>query len=302
MVRAGTLLTPLVERLHEQTLDYDVLQMDETRVQVLDEDGRSARSQSWMWVIRGGPPAQPVIHFHYDPSRGSRVPAAQLAGFKGYLQTDGCQGYARTLANPGVTGLGCWAHARRRFKKAQQAQPKGQSSAKLQQVLAWISKLYAFEKTWAALSDDERRDQRQQHAAPILDKIEAWARKQNVNPQSLLGQAIGYLLSEWSRLTVYLQDGRLRIDNNLVENAIRPFALGRKNWMFSQTADGANASAALYSVVETAKANGLNPYAYLKLLFTEIPQRSPETLDPPLPWNVGREQLERQATQWPLVC
>jgi len=226
-------------------------------------------------------------------SRASRVPAVRLAGFKGYLQTDGYQGYARTLADPDITGLGCWAHARRRFKKAQQAQPKGQRSGKLQQVLAWIGKLYALEKNWVALNDDERREQRQQQSAPILDKIEAWAATQNVNPQSLLGQAIGYLQSEWPRLTVYLQDGRLRIDNNLVENAIRPFALGRKNWLFSQTADGAKASAALYSVVETAKANGLNPYAYLKLLFAELPQRSSDDLDALLPWNVDPEQLER---------
>ncbi len=294
MVRAGELAGPLIERMGEHARNYDVLQMDETRVQVLDEDGRAARSQSWMWVIRGGPPERPVVCFHYDPSRGSTVPVNLLDSFAGYLQTDGYAAYGQVLARESVTGLGCWAHARRRFVKAQQVQPKGKSSAKLQQVLFWIGKLYALEQGWQALDPDARRRARQEQAAPILEKIEQWARKQDVNPQSLLGRAISYLLGEWPRLKVYLDDGRLAIDNNRVENDIRPFALGRKNWLFSQSAAGARSSAALYSLVETARANRLNPYAYLKFIFTALPRASTEAdIEALLPWNVDREALEQ---------
>ena len=271
MVKAGELLAPLVDRFGEYARAYDVMQMDETRVQVLDEDNRLARSQSWMWVIRGGPPDRPVIRFDYDPSRAGSVAARLLEGYQGYLQTDGYKAYGQVLSTPGIEGLGCWAHARRRFVKAQQAAPKGKSG-KAQQVLSWIGKLYALEKQWQLLDPKIRQQNRQAQSKPILEKIAIWSAKQNVNPQSLLGRAISYLQGEWPRLVVYLEDGRLNIDNNRVENAIRPFALGRKNWLFSQSVEGAGASAALYSVIETARANNVNTYTYLKHLFTELPR------------------------------
>ncbi|XOV90526.1 MAG: IS66 family transposase [Pseudomonadota bacterium] len=299
MVRGGELVLPLVELMTRQCLAFDVLQMDETRVQVLDEDNRPAHSQSWMWVMRGGPPAQPVIRYHYDPGRGASVPLKLLNGYQGYLQTDGYGAYRQVFAQPGITGLGCWARARRRFIKAQQAQPKGKSSGRLTQVLAWINKLYALERSWLDLLPDERQHQRQTEAKPLLDKIEAWALKQDVPPKTLLGKAVSYLLKEWPRLIVYLNDGRLTIDNNLVENAIRPFALGRKNWLFSHSVEGAEASAALYSLIETARANGLNTYAYLKHLFTMLPNcSSDDELQALLPWHVDRETLA-QYTQTP---
>ncbi len=293
MVKAGTLIEPLMERLSAQALSYDIVQMDETRVQVLTEDGRSARSQSWMWVIRGGPPDKPVLHYHYDPSRAGAVARQRLEGYRGYLQTDGYQAYRQVLADPAITGLGCWAHVRRKFVKAQQAAPKGKTG-RTQQILAWIGKLYALEKTLADKPAEERYRQRRLQARPILDRIETWVAKQDVNPQSLLGKAIGYLKSEWPRLIVYLEDGRLNIDNNPVENAIRPFALGRKNWLFSQSVDGANASAALYSLIETARANGLNTYTYLKHVFTVLPTAtSKEDIDALLPWNIDPDLLQQ---------
>lgn len=294
MVRAGELLQPLLTQMTAHLSSFDVLQMDETRVQVLAEDNRPARSQSWMWVMRGGPPSQPVIRYHYDPGRSSSVPIKLLDGYQGYLQTDGYTAYRRILDTPGITGLGCWAHARRRFIKAQQAQPKGKPSARLTQVLAWINKLYALERSWEDLPAEVRTEQRQAKAKPQLDKIHAWATKQDVPPQSLLGKAVSYLLKEWPRLIIYLDDGRLNIDNNRVENAIRPFALGRKNWLFSQSVDGAEASAALYSLIETARANGLNTYAYLKHLFTQLPIfTTTEELQALLPWQVDPAKLEQ---------
>ncbi len=227
MVRAGELITPLIERLAKTALAHDVLQMDETRVQVLDEEDRLATSQSWKWVIRGGPPGRAVIRFSYDPSRAGSVATELLKGYQGYLQTDGYRAYGQVLSQPGITGLGCWAHVRRKFFKAQQAAPKGKPTLKTQQILSWIGKLYALEKQWSLLESDERQQLRQAQSKPILDTIYAWMTKQDVNPQSLLGKAIHYLQGEWPRLLIYLEDGRLNIDNNLVENAIRPFALGR---------------------------------------------------------------------------
>lgn len=293
MVKAGEQVQPLINRFARHARDYDVLQMDETRVQVLDEDGRAARSQSWMWVIRGGPAHQPIIRFDYDPSRAGSVATKLLAGYQGYLQTDGYRAYRQVLDTPGVTGLGCWAHVRRKFVKAIQAAPKGKSG-KAQQILSWIGKLYALEKQWQRLPPEERQAQREANSTPVLNQIETWLSKQNVNPQSLLGKAISYLQSEWPRLIVYLEDGRLNLDNNPVENAIRPFALGRKNWLFSQSVAGAQASAALYSLIETATANGLNTYTYLKHVFTVLPGLTrEEDLDALMPWNVDRKMLEQ---------
>lgn len=298
MVKVGELVTPLVDAMAKHALAYDVIQMDETRVQVLDEDHRRARSQSWMWVIRGGPPEAPIIRFNYDSSRAGSVAKALLQGYQGYLQTDGYKAYGQVFSLPGITGLGCWAHVRRKFFKAQQAAPKGKPTLRTQKILSWVRKLYRLEKQWSTLDPQTRQQRRQAEAKPILDQIETWSLKQNVNPQSLLGKAISYLQSEWSRLIIYMEDGRLNIDNNLVENAIRPFALGRKNWLFSQSVAGAKSSAALYSLVETARANGLNTYAYLKHVFTELPSvSSPEEMEKLMPWRTSPEKLERYLTQ-----
>ena len=294
MICIGELVEPLVDRLRRTALEHDVLQIDETRVQVLKEEGRLAQSQSWMWVLNGGPPDRPVIHYHYDPSRSSAVPVELLENFTGYLQSDGYAGYGAVLERAEVRGLGCWAHARRGFIKARKALPSHKVSPKLEQILAWIQKLYALERAWKNLAPEERGKRRQEQARPVLDKIEVWLAQQDPPPKSLLGKAVGYLRSEWPRLTVYVEDGRLSIDNNRVENAIRPFAVGRKNWLFSDRPEGARASAALYGLIETTKLNGLNPYAYLKLVLRELPAVCNDAdLDALLPWNVDPELLRK---------
>jgi transposase len=247
-----------------------------------------------MWVMRGGPPRQSVVLFHYDRSRGSTVPVTLLSDYRGYLHSDGYAGYGAITRDPKITGLGCWAHARRKFIKAQQALPKGQTSPKLQQALSLIGKLYGVERQAKDLKPDERHALRQTQAAPILAQFKAWLERQDVNPQGLLGKAVAYTQREWPRLVVYLEDGRLAIDNNVVENAIRPFAIGRKNWLFSDTVAGARASANLYSLIETAKANGINEYAYLRYVFTELPKLGRDVnLDALLPWNVKPRTLEQ---------
>ena len=291
MVRAGELVTPLIERFVQHVTTYDIVGMDETRVQVLKEPDKRAQSQSYMWVMRGGPPDEPIVYFQYDQGRDRTVPLKMLVDFKGYLQRDGYAAYNAVAKREDITGVACWAHVRRKYNDA----IKGQSTTKAgraHQAVAFIQKLYAIEKRIASLTIDEKVAARQRDALPILMQFKVWLDRQNLTPTGLLGKAITYTRNEWSHLLVYCDDGRINIDNNPVENAIRPFAVGRKNWLFSDTQDGARASANLYSLVETARANHVNPYAYLKWIFKALPQAAtPEQIDALLPWNVSHEDM-----------
>lgn len=292
MVAAGELIEPLIERMRQRLRDYDIVGMDETRVQVLKEPNRPAKTQSWMWVMRGGPPRERIIVFHYDQSRSSSVPITLLGDYEGYLQTDGYGAYGAITSKPAITGLGCWTHARRGFFKARKAMPKGKVG-RPDQALAFIGRLYALERQWRTLSPAQRTECRQAEAKRVLDDFSAWLAKQDVNPESLLGKAVGYARKEWPRLLVYLEDGRLCIDNNDVENAIRPFAVGRKAWLFSNTPRGATASANLYTLVESAKANNANPYAYLKYVFSKLPNATTDDdLDALMPWAIESGEFD----------
>ena len=276
MIQVGRLIQPLINLLRERLLGYDLLQMDETPVQVLRAPGKAARSNAYLWVQRGGPPARRVILYDYDPSRSQAVPQRLLAGFRGYLQTDGYDGYNAVVSVNGLAHVGCWAHARRKFHEAVQAQGKGKQRPRghASHGLALIQKLYRVEKQARTLSAEERHAHRQRQARPILEILRTWLDEvlPQVPPTSATGKALHYLHNEWDKLVRYLEDGRLEIDNNGAENAIRPFVLGRKNWLFSASVKGVKASANLYSLIETAKANGLEPYAYLRRVFTELPQ------------------------------
>ena len=278
MVRVSELVQPLVNLMAEEILSGDFLQMDETPFQVLKEEGKPATSLSYLWVRRGGPPDHPLLLFEYADSRRGQVAKDLLEGFQGILQTDGYEGYTEVGARPGVVHAGCWAHARRRFHDAVKAQKgggkKSPRATKAQQGLAWIQKLYRIERNVAEASPEERLRVRDEKARPLVKKIREWldASKDRVPPQSLTGKALGYLERQWPKLVRYLDDARIPLDTNLVENSIRPFALGRRNWLFADTPGGAQASAHLYSIIETAKANALDPFAYLVHLFTEIPK------------------------------
>ncbi len=296
MVKVGELVTPLVKRLHAALLSYDVLQMDETPVQVLKEPGKTAQSKSYMWVMKGGPPGKPGVIYHYAPSRGGTVAAALLKNYAGYLQTDGYAGYREVCRSKDIIGLGCLAHARRKFTDASKALSKNaqqKKSTRVHKALTFIERLYQVERGQKNATADERLLARQTLARPVLHRFKAWLDRQSIPPQSLLGKAISYTLNEWPRLIVYLEDGRLNVDNNLVENAIRPFAVGRKSWLFSASQAGATASANLYSLVCSARANGLNEYAYLKYVFTHLPAiHCDEDLDALLPWNLTDARLK----------
>ncbi len=288
MVKAGILIQPLINLLRDRLLIYDIIQMDETTVQVLNEPNKTAQSKSYLWVQRGGSPEMPVILFDYDPSRSQAVPKRLLEGFKGYLQTDGDDGYNAVVINGKLTHVGCWAHARRKFSEAVKAQGKNKKKGKAHRGLALIQTLYKIEKQARPLTATERAAYRKQHAQPVLDKLREWLDQSlpQVPPKTTVGKALNYLHNEWDKLITYLEDGRLMIDNNGAENAIRPFVIGRKNWLFSHSVNGVKASANLYSLIETAKANGLEPYAYLRNVFTELPKAtSIEAFETLLPWK-----------------
>ena len=297
MIQAGHLIQPLINLLHEQLLSYDIVQMDETTVQVLKEPGRKAQSKSYLWLQRGGPPEHPVVLFHYDPGRGAEVAERLLAGFTGYLQADGYDGYNAAVAENDLIHVGCMAHARRKFSDAVKAQGKNKKRGKAHRGLNLIGKLYRVEKKARKLDPEKRQAYRDRYARPILDEMRSWLDHvlPRVPPTSTTGKALHYLHNEWPRLIRYLDDGRLEIDNNLAENAIRPFVIGRKNWLFANSVRGVKASANLYSLIETVKANGLEPYAYLRYLFAELPKaETVDGIEALLPRILNKDQIKIQ--------
>lgn len=297
MIKLGELIVPLMNLLHETQVSYDVLQMDETTVQVLKEDGRAAQAKSRMWVRRGGSPKTPVILFDYEPTRSGAVAWRLLEDFKGILQSDGYSGYTAVGKRDGIVHVGCLAHARRKFDEALKAQKATGRGGLAAEGLALIQRIYATEKAAreAKLTPDQRKKLRDERARPVWDELRKWldAKRGHAPPQTLVGQAMTFLDNQWPLLIRVLDDGRIEVDNNLCENAIRPFVMGRKAWLFSDTPAGAQASARLYSLIETAKASGLEPYAYLKRVFSELPRAiTLADVEALLPWN-----LRQPATQ-----
>ncbi|NHN40011.1 IS66 family transposase [Pseudomaricurvus alcaniphilus] len=292
MIRSGELIQPLINLLDERWRDYPVVHCDETPVQVLNEQGKRAQSQSYMWVRVGGPPTQPVRLFHYADSRRGDVAAGLLADYCGYVQTDDYAGYNQACSATNITQLGCWAHARRKLVEAEKV--TAGKTGKANMILSMIARLYAIEKRARDLDPADRYSLRQKESVPQLDKIRKWLDNtlHSTLPKGVLGKALAYLDKNWRKLTVYTEDGRLNIDNNPAENAIRPFVLGRKNWLFSASVNGSNASANLYSLIETARANKLEPYNYLRYVFKELPlAQGVENIEALLPWNVSAEAL-----------
>jgi len=291
MQKCGLLLQSLINLIHEKVLEQKYLHMDETIVQVLNEPNRAAESQSYMWVLRSTLPTCAAVLFHYEPTRSGSVPTLLLQDFSGALMADGYSGYNAVCNKNSITRLGCWAHARRKFIEAQKMQPKGKTG-KADQGLAFIQSLYRIEQTLKDKTSEEQLIARQQQSQPILNKLKVWLEKSlpQTPPQSPIGKALYYLHNQWAHLINYVCDGDYPIDNNAAENAIRPFVIGRKNWLFSASQKGAVASGNLYSVIETAKANGLEPYAYLKRIFTELPNaKTLEQIESLLPWNLAEK-------------
>ena len=281
---------PVFNGLQARLKRYDILHADETRVQVLHEAGREASAQSFMWVYRSGRHGPPITLYEYQTSRAGEHPRRFLQGFAGYLHVDGYSGYNH-LAD--ITVAGCWAHARRGFDRAVKALPPGSRAAgpcASQVGLNFCNRLYKIERELSDLTPEERLVARRERCVPLLAEFDAWLNAQAlvVLPKSALGQAIGYVRNQWTRLHTFLEDGRLEIDNNRCERAVKPFVIGRKNWLFSNTPKGANASASIYSIVETAKENGLRPAAYLEYLLQRLPNIDSDNqaaLESLMPWS-----------------
>lgn len=275
---------PLLELLNKEIRSGPLINMDETTVQVMKEPNRSNTTKSYMWIYRGGDPDRPALVYQYHPTRSGKVVFEYLKGYEGYVQSDGYGGYDFIDHDSKIKHVGCWAHVRRKFVDVVKASGKRKSvkgrTGNAEKAIDYIRKLYAIESKAKerGLTYNELYAERRKYAKPILDEFKCWLEEihPKTPPKGLLGKAISYTLKQWNRLVIYLDDGRLRPDNNLAENAIRPFVVGRKNWLFSGHPNGARASATLYSLIETAKANQLEPYGYLRYLFDKLPYAKSE--------------------------
>lgn len=278
---AAELITPLYEALLKKILESNYLQVDETRIQVLDRDKKKKTHRGWYWTYRD--PVSGLVLFDYHESRGREGPETILKNYSGFLQTDGYEVYNQLNKNKdNITLLHCMAHARRYFEKA-----KNDYKESAEYFLTEVQKLYAVEKRAREnnLSHSERYELRQQESIPVLQSLHSWL-KENVvkqTPKSLIGEAIAYALPRWEKLTLYCTDGKLEIDNNLVENVIRPIAIGRKNYLFAGSHEAAQNAAMFYSLLGTCKLKGIEPFEWLKSLFEILPDWKANRLEELLP-------------------
>jgi transposase len=292
MIRTGYAVQPIINLLRDHLLDADLVLGDETVVQVLKEPGRAAQSKSYLWAQMTGS-GPPIRLFSYTPGRSGQHAQSLYEGIKpgSALMSDGYEVYNAIAATHGVIHLGCWAHARRYFIEAEAALPKNArgTDQPATQFIAAMGQLYAIEAQAKTLTPQQRGQLRHEQSRPVLVKIEALLLQHlhGVTPNSLLGKALHYLSSQWPKLTRFVDNGAWPIDNNRCENAIRPFVVGRRNWLFCDTVAGARASANLYSLIETCKANGIDPYTYLVELFRKLPlAKNAEDFEALLPWNL----------------
>jgi transposase len=284
LMRCSELLMPLYVVLKNELLTQAVIHADETPLKVIREE----KTTSYMWVYCCGEDklnnnkTKNIVLYDYHNSRAAQCPITFLDGYSNYLQVDGYAAYGKTNA----ILAGCMAHARRKFIDAKTAQGKNKTG-KADVILNLIGKLYGIEAAVKTKDWDEKHQVRQDKSKPILDKINTWVtnNKEKIPPKSKLGEALTYWYNQAHKLETYLEDGRINIDNNRAERAVKPFVIGRKNWLFSNTSRGANASAILYSFVETAKANGLLVDNYLQTCLDELAKK-PESLEHLLPWNI----------------
>jgi len=275
----------LYVRLKVHLLERDVLHADETTVQVLHEPGKSAQSNSYMWLYRtGGDTERHIVLYEYQPDRKWERPKEFLKGFSGYLHADGYDGYHNLSDN--ITVVGCWAHLRRKFDEALKVLPeKDREGSGAMVGKRYCDRLFRHEREFADMEPDERHDKRTELSKPVIDEFFNWVTSLNALPKSLLGQAAHYAVAQRVYLERFLLDWRLEISNNRAERSIKPFVIGRKNWIFNNTQGGAKTSSVIYSIVETAKENRLKPFEYLVFLLQNIPNATTGSIDDFLPWS-----------------
>jgi transposase len=305
MLKGAEWLEILYFRLHELLLQREILHADETTLQVLHEEGRTAQKKSYLWLYRTGREGPHIILFEYQQTREGEHPRRFLLGFRGYLHVDCYSGYdglvkSTELADgiklpPDVILSGCLAHARRRFDEALKAlAPAARKSATVPAAAAGLrfcNDLFKIERDLHEATPEERLAGRKDKSAKVVEEFKTWLhgrQASKIMPKSATGKAIAYCINNWSKLTEFLNDGRLEIDNNRGERSIKAFVMGRKAWLFANTPRGAKSSAIIYSIVETAKENGLNPYAYIEHILLQLPNidtKDVEALDNLLPWS-----------------
>lgn len=274
------LIAPLYDALKRQVLTSDYLHADETPIKVLDRDKKGETHRGYYWVYHSS--LSDLVFFDYQPGRGREGPEKILKDFKGHLQTDGYAVYDIFEDKKEVTLLHCMAHARRKFFEAQI-----NDSVRAQYGLEQIQRLYEIERRIKELSVEERQQIRNEEAVPILQSLGAWMKQAytEVLPKSVIGKALAYSITRWDALSLYTTDGKLNIDNNPVENAIRPVAIGRKNYLFAGSHEAAQRSAMLYSLLGTCKLNGINPFSWLKDVLSRIGKHQINKVQELLPHN-----------------
>lgn len=286
MIKGAQLLQPIADTMKSELLKKDVLHADETTLEVLCEPGRPAQATSYMWVYRTSGCSVPIILYDYQEGRSGIFPKKYLEGFKGYLHTDGWGGYHQLEKN-GVTLCGCWAHAKRKFNDALKVCSNKKDSIEAKG-LAYCQALFGIEEKAEGLPAKERYELRQKKSKPLAEEFFKWAAREFESmalPKSLPGVALQYALNQKKYLLSFLDDGRIELSNNRAERSVKPFVIGRKNWLFCNTPSGARSSAVIYSIIETAKENGLNPYAYLNFVFEYIQLHGTDSISVYVPWS-----------------
>ena len=297
IIEVSQALQPLVNLARDHLLACPVIHMDETRMQVLKEPDRAASALSYMWVHIGGPPGKRVVLFDYETSRSAEVPERLLAGYKGYLMTDGYPGYNQVGSDKHITHLACWAHARRPFfaladiEASARRKAEGKAAAPISplalEIVQRMDRLFEIERGINGKPADERRAVRQKLSRILVDELETRMRAERpkLSRGNDLAKAMDYMLKRWPAFTRFLDDGRVCLSNNAAERGLRGIALGRKSWLFAGSDRGGERAAAMYSLIVTAKMNDIDPQTWLADVLARIAGHPATRLDELLPWN-----------------
>ena len=284
-------LQPLIDKLKIIQMNSAYIQADETTLQVLNESGKTAKQKSYIWLT-ASKEKYSIVLMKYSSNRTEKTAEFIFDGFSGYMQTDGYAGYNIVANKEGVTQLGCWAHARRKFADIVKSGASDVTSKRYaKELVTMVAKLYKIEKDIKDDPPDKKKKIREEESVQIIKEIQEWCDKHFLNAHAIGGaiaRAFTYLKNQLPKLSIYVEDGRLNIDNNMAENHVRPIAIGRKNWLFATSTKGAVSLCNWYSIIETAKANGLDAYAYLNYVLTQLPiyEAEGKDIEELFPWNV----------------
>jgi transposase len=293
VIKCAELMIPLLKLLHDRILTYDIAYADETTCQVLKEPNKPVQAKKYMWLFAGGPPEEFVYYYYYHPSRSHEVALNFFEDFAGFLHCDGFAAYdSLANKNKSITLVGCLYHARRKFVEVAKLMPNKEGVAT--HVIKLIAKLAKLEEEIKGLPLFDKHALRFTQAKLLLQELHHYliSNQPSIPPKSLLGQAVSYTLSQWPKIVNYLNDPRLDISNNLSERAIKPFVIGRKGWLFANSVAGANAAAAIFSLIETCKYHNVEPYNYFRYILNILPQcQTLEDYEKLLPYKIDKSLL-----------